>query len=142
MGHQRLVVSRELLRVAVVMDGQRHPVRPMPLGHTAQGPQGVLPTATEARKTLRKTDRHVFPIRVRQHEVINQMVQGHALDGYVQVVHPGEIGGRQAPGRVLLGEEDLLARSVLRLPLTHAPFQRASHRGRILARTRLLEPVP
>jgi hypothetical protein len=42
--HERLVIRGELLRPAVVMDGQGHPVRAMTLGHRPQRPQGILQT--------------------------------------------------------------------------------------------------
>jgi hypothetical protein len=138
MRHQRLVVGRELLRVAIVMHRQRHPVGPMPLRYRSQVPDRVLPAGAQAGEALGKAHRDVFPVRVRQHPVINQMVEGHSLDGHLHLVHPGKIGGRQAAGRMLLGKEYFLGRTVLGLPPAHAAFQRAAHGGGILAGIRLL----
>ena len=142
MRHERLVVGRELLRVAVVVDGQRHPVRSVPPRHGPQRPHRVLPAGAQAGETLGEAHRHVLPVGVRQHKVIDQVLEGHALQGHLQVVHPGKVRGGQAARGVLLGEEHLLVRAVLRLPLADAPLQRAPHRGGILAGVRLLQPVP
>jgi hypothetical protein len=122
------------------MDRQGHAVGPVPLGYAAQGPHRLLETLTQARKTLREADAHMFPVRVGQHEVIHQMVEGLALDSHVQGVHLGKVRSRQPPRLVDLAEEHLLGRSVLGLPLPHPPLQRALHRGREFPGVLLLQP--
>jgi hypothetical protein len=91
MFHQRLVIPREHFRVSVWMHRQRHAIGPMSLGHTSQGPQGVLQTFAQTGKTLRETDRHMFPVRVGQHEVIHHVLEALPLDGHREVVHVREV---------------------------------------------------
>jgi hypothetical protein len=140
--HERSVIGRELLWVGIVIHCQRHAVGPMALRYGAQIPHRILPTDAQACETLGKAHRYVFPVRVRQDKVINQMVEAHTLDGHLQVVHPGKVRSRQTTGGMLLGKEHFFGRSMLGLPLTNPAFQRASHRGRILPRMRLLQPIP
>jgi hypothetical protein len=142
MRHQRPILVGELLGLTVVMHRQAHAIGAMTLGHGAQGPQRILITGAQADKTLRGTHGHVLPIGIRQHPVVHQVGEGHALDGHVQVVHGREVRGRQASGWMLLGEEQFLGRAMQGLPLAHAPFQRPPQRRRILARIGLLQPVP
>jgi hypothetical protein len=142
MGQKRLVVGRELLRVPVLMHGQRHPVRPMTLRYRPQRPHRILPAAAETREALGGTHRHVLPVRMRQHEVINQMVERLALKGHLDLIHRRKIRRRQPARWMLLGEKNLLGRTVLGLPLPDTPFQRPSHGGRTFTRIRLLQPVP
>ena len=92
MPQQSLVVPREYLRVAVGMHGQSHAVGAMSLRHASQGPQRVLQTFAQAGETLRKTDRHVFPVRVGQHEVIDHVLETLSQDGHIEFVHAREVG--------------------------------------------------
>jgi len=140
--HERSVIGCELLRVGIVIHRQRHAVGPMALRYATQIPHRILPTDAQARETLGKAHRYVFPVRVRQDKVINQMVEAHTLDRHLQVIHPGEVRRRQTAGGMLLGKEHFFGRSMLGLPLTYPAFQRASQRGRILPWMRLLQPIP
>jgi hypothetical protein len=91
LSQQRLVIPREHFWVAVRMDRQRHAVGPMALGHASQDPQRVLQSFAQTGKTLRETDRHMFPIRVGQHEVIHHVLEALPLDRHLKVVHVREV---------------------------------------------------
>jgi hypothetical protein len=147
LGHQPVVaqqgpvVRREGLGLAVGMHRHGHAVRAVPCGHAAQVPQGVLQARAEAGEALREADLHVLPVRVRQHEVVQQMVERLAADGHAQARHVREVGGAQ-PARLMdLGEVDLLGGTVRRLPGAHAPLQGPPHRVRVHPRVGTLEPA-
>jgi hypothetical protein len=120
--HQGLIPGRVLLGVTVPMNGQRHAVGAMPLGHAAQFPQSVLQSLAQAGETLRETQRDVFPIRARQDEVIHHVCKRPSLDGYAQAVHVREVRRAQPARFMHLAEKHFLGRPVLGLPLPHAPF--------------------
>ncbi len=84
----------------------------------------------------------MLPVRVGQHEVIQQVREGRPADGYPQFVHGGEIGCRQPPGQMLLCEKHLFGRAVQGLPPPHPPLKSPPHRRGVLPRLRLLDPVP
>jgi hypothetical protein len=127
----QLVVSQQGL-IAVVegrpfcprWDGGRQPVGAVQQRHATQLPQGVLQAVAEALVALREADRARLPIRVGQHEVVDQVVKGKAGDGHVQVGAMGEVAGGEPAGVVDLGEEHLLGRSVQRPPLLDPSLQR------------------
>lgn len=121
--HQRLIAAREEMRPRS-LNRQRHAIGAMPLGHAAQRPHRILKTTAQALETLREAHRHVLPVRVRQHEVIDQVRERLAADGYAQIGHVREVRGAQLTGRVFLREEDFLGRTARRLPLFDAPLQR------------------
>ena len=141
MTQQRLVARRVLLRVAVVMHRQRHAIRAMPLRYAAQLPQRVLQTLAQAGKTLRKTQRHALPVRARQHEVINHVREGLPLDRHPEAVHVREVGRPEPSRRMHLGEEQLLGRAMLGLPLPHTPFDGAALALPILPGMFALQPI-
>src|ERR1035437_1506020 len=97
----------------------------MPLWHLAQFPDRVLQSLTQAFEAFGIAHRPRFPVRVRQHEVIDQGWEALPLDGDTQFLHGGEVGRSQSPRGVLLREEPLLARSVGRTPTLHPTLQRA-----------------
>ena len=137
---QRPVPRRVLLGTALVMHRQRHPVRPVPPRRPAPRPQGVLQALAQAGEALGETQSDVLPIRGRQHEVVGQVRERLAGDRHPQRVHAREVRGPQPPRLVSLREEHLLGRSVLRLPLAHAPLQRPAAPPPVLGR--LLAPQP
>lgn len=139
---QGSIVGRELIGVTLVVHRQGHAVGPMTLGHGAQVPQGILQADTQAGEALGEAQRDVLPVGMSQHEMVQQVREGRALNRHLQIVHRREVGGGQAAGRVLLGKEHLLARAVLGLPLPHPPLQGPPRRLRALARVRPLQPVP
>jgi hypothetical protein len=142
MRQQRPILGGELLGVAILVDRQGHAVGAMPLGHAAQSVQRVLESFTQTGEALGEAQRHVFPVRVGQDKVIDQVRERFPLDGHVETVHVREVRSTQPAGVVDLGEEDFLGRTVLGLPLTNAALQRAAYRLRILAGILTLQPLP
>jgi len=89
--HQSLVVFGESFRMAVLIHRQRHAIRAMPTGHAAQSPDRVLKAFTQAGEALRKTQRHMFPVRIRQHKMVSQVWERlpsnrHAQAGQVREI--------------------------------------------------------
>jgi hypothetical protein len=123
MSHQRLVIPCEHFRVSVWMHRQRHAIGSMSLGHASQVPQGVLQSFAQTGKTLRETDRHMFPIRVGQHEVIQHVVKALPLDGHLKVVHVREVRRAQSARLMHLREEHLFGWSRQGTPATHPALQ-------------------
>ena len=93
--------------------------------HAAQFPQGVLQTFAEALVALGETDRARLPVRVRQHEVVDQVVEGRAVDGHPQLGAVREVTGTQSSRRMDLVEEDLLGLAVQGSPGLDPPLQGA-----------------
>ena len=121
--HQRLITARELLRPRS-LNRQRHPIGAMELRHAAERPHRVLKARAETLETLGKTERRMLPVRVRQHEVVDQVRERLAVDRHAQFGHVREVGGTQPTRRMLLREENLLGRSAGSQPVFHAPLQR------------------
>ena len=92
--------------------------------HTAERPHRVLKPGTETLEALRKTERHVLPVRMRQHEVVDQMRERLAVDRHAQLAHVREVRGAQPARQVLLREVDLLVRPARGLPVLDPPLQR------------------
>ena len=63
----------------------------MVFGNSAQLPEGVLQSCTEALEALGKTDRTILPVRIGQDEVVEQMIKGNSPNSDPQTVHAGEI---------------------------------------------------
>jgi hypothetical protein len=138
---QRLIPRRELLGVPVRMHRQRQAIRAVPLRHAAQGPQGILQALTQAGETLGRADRHVFPVRVRQDEVVEQVIPGLPRDRDAEALHVREVRRRQAARLMHLGKIHFLGRAMLGLPDPHAPLQRAPHGIRIGTWVGALQPA-
>ena len=123
LSQQRLVIPREHFWVAVRMHRQRHAVGPVSLGYPSQGPQRILQAFAQTGKTLRKTDRHMLPVRVGQHEVIHHVLEALPLDGHREVVHVREVRRAQSARLMHLREEHLLGWSRQGTPATHTALQ-------------------
>lgn len=141
MTHQPAVARRELLRPAVRMHRQRHPIRPVTRRHAAQRPPGVLQALAQTRKALRKAHAHVLPVRVRQHEVMHQVVERLTRDRHSQTAHVGKVRRAQSPRFVHLREEHFLGRPVRGLPGAHPTLEGPPHPVRVLPGMRRLEPT-
>jgi hypothetical protein len=122
---QPLILRGELLRLAVVMHRQRHAVRAVPRRHTAQGPQGVLQALAQAGETLGIAQGHVFPVRVRQHKMVEQVRKRLARNGHLQIIQVREVRRTQATRLMNLTKKHFLGRTVLGFPLTHPTLQRS-----------------
>jgi len=123
--HQSLIALGELGGTDRVVHRRRKPVRAMPLRHLAQLPQRVLQTFAQALEALREAHRPRLPVRVRQHEVIDQVRKTLPLDRHAQLFHVREVGGAQPAGMMLLREEHLARWAFGRPPLLHLALQRA-----------------
>jgi hypothetical protein len=139
--HQSLITRRVLLQVPVVVNGKGHPVRAVSLGHSTEFPEGVLHPGAEAGETLRKAQTHTLPVRVSQHEVVQQVRKRLTLNGYLQLLHVREVR-RAQPARLMhLAEEHFLRWPVLSLPLPYPPFHRSALPLPVLAGVFPLQPV-
>jgi hypothetical protein len=123
MGHQSLVTPRELLLLGEVVHRRTQPIRAMPLRNAAQFPQRTLQPRAQALETLGETDRRRLPIRVRQHKVIDHVVERLPLDGHAQAAHAREIRRRQPARLVYLGEEHFLGWPTQCPPAPDLPLQ-------------------
>ena len=130
----------ELLLARGVVHRQAHAIRAVPLGHAAQFPHGVLKPFAEALEALRKTDRDRFPVRVRQHEVIDQVVERLAADRHGQALHVREVRSTQSPRMMHLAEEHFLRRTCRRSPALHATLKASQLRVVELPRVLRLQP--
>jgi hypothetical protein len=93
------------------------------LRHAAELPQGVLQSFTEALEALGEANGAGLPVRVSQHEVVDQVSERSTVDRYAQVGAVGEVAGSQPAGMMHLGEEDLLGGAFLGSPLLDPPLQ-------------------
>jgi hypothetical protein len=123
MGEQRLIPSRERLRLGVGVDGGGHAVGAVPPGNPSQLPQGVLQALAQALEALGEADRAGLPVGVGEHEVIDQVVERRAGDRDVQLGHMGEVGCGEPPRLMSLCEEHLLGRPLEGTPPFDPPLQ-------------------
>ena len=85
--------------------------------HAAERPKGVLQADGKRRETLAAQHRlSMLPGRVRQHEMIQPMVQCLAGDADAGVSHVGEIRQRLLSGHVVLTEDHLAIGAVFGAP--------------------------
>ncbi len=122
---QRLVTPLKGRPIAAGRDRGRQGIGAMHPGHPAQLGQGVLQAVAEALEALREADRAGLPVRVGQHEVVDQLRKRLAIDGHLQAAGVREVGGAQLAGLVDLAEEHLLGRPVQGTPLLDVPLQGA-----------------
>jgi hypothetical protein len=97
----------------------------MHLGHAAQLGQGVLQAVAEALEALREADGAGLPVRVGQHEVVDQVRKRLSVNGHLETAGVRDVGGAQVAGLVDLTEEHLLGRPVQGAPLLDVPLQGA-----------------
>jgi hypothetical protein len=125
MAQQSLILLRENFRVAVGMHRQGQPIRAVPQRHPTQSPERVLHARAEAGETLRVTQGHVFPVRVRQHKMVGQMGECLPQDGYAQARQMREVRGPQTSWLVHLREKHFFGRSRRAAPTLDPPLQRS-----------------
>src|SRR5271163_3816059 len=113
----------------------------MPSWHSAEFPQRVLQAVGQCLERLRRADGYRFPVRVREHKVIHQMLEAFAKQGHSQRVHAGEIRGRQIAGVMHLAEHDCARLTRRGPPALDATLERAPLALRKPPRMLLLEPV-
>ncbi len=122
---QGAIAVREPFGVAILVDRQTHAIRTMLLRHSAQLPEGILQAGAEALEAFAETDADVFPVRISQHKVVDQVGKRHARDRHVQAGQMREVRGGELPRLVLLGEEYFPIRSLRGAPMFDPPLQRA-----------------
>lgn len=124
-----------------VVDRRAQTVAPMPPRHSPQFPQCVLQTVGQCLERLRCADGHRFPVGVREHEVIRQMLEAFAENGDAKGIHAGEIRGGQITGAMHLAEHHRACLTGRGAPLLDAPLERAALGLGKLAWMLALKPV-
>jgi hypothetical protein len=123
MTQQAGIAWREGRPLGARRHGRGESVRAVFLGHSAELEQGVLQTLGQALEALREADAARLPIRVGQHEVIDQMIERHPVDTHVQLRAVGEVTRTEPAGVMHLGEEHLPGRPLKSSPLLDASLQ-------------------
>jgi hypothetical protein len=121
--HQGLVSPGEHLILRIGVDRRGQAIRAMPPRNSSQFPQGVLQPFAEALEALGEADGARLPVGIRQHEVIDQVVERFAGDGDAESAHVGEITLGEPPRLVGLCEEHLPGRPFEGTPLFDPPLQ-------------------
>ena len=83
-GQQVAIPGLEFAGRREVVHGGGQTVAAVPPRHAAQFPHRILQAVGQRLERLRRTHRHRLPIRVGQHEVVDQVVEPPAGDGDVQ----------------------------------------------------------
>jgi hypothetical protein len=122
---QRLITPLKGRSIAAGRNGGRQGIGAMHTRNAAQLGQGALQTVAEALEALGEADAAGLPVRVGQHEVVDQVRERLAVDGHLQAGRVCEIGSAQVAGLVDLAEEHLLGRAVQGTPLLDVPLQGA-----------------
>jgi hypothetical protein len=126
MTQQRLVSLRERCRpLRPRWDGCRQPVSAVHPRHATQFPQGVLQALAETLVALGEADRSRLPVRVRQDEVVDQVIERRAGNGHVQIGAVREVAGAQPSGMMNLSEEHFFGWPGQGTPLLDASLQGA-----------------
>jgi hypothetical protein len=117
MRHQGLVSPGEHLGLRIGVDRRGQAIGAVPPGNSSQFPQGVLQPFAEALEAFGEADRPGLPVGIRQHEVIDQVVERFAGDGDAEGAHVSEITRGEPPRLVGLCEEHLPGRPFEGAPL-------------------------
>jgi len=121
---QRCVALREGRRpFRPRRNGRRQPIGTMQLRHPAQFPQSVLQPLAKALEALGEAERAGLPVRVGQHEVVDQVLEHDPVDGHPQLGAVREVTGAQPAGVMHLAEEHLPGLPVQRPPLLDPTLQ-------------------
>jgi hypothetical protein len=106
-----------------VVDGRTQTVAAVASRNTAEFPDRVLESVRQRLERFRGTHRHRFPIRVRQHEVVDEVVERLTLNGDGQIIHGREVGTGEIAGVMDLREHRLAARSERGPPVSHLSLE-------------------
>ena len=132
--HRRLVLA-----LGQVVGRRRRVVRLRPLRHMAQSKQRRLHPAPQRQQRLRLAHRDPLPVRVRQHEMAQQVRQRLAEDRDAQFVAVREVSLARLARPVVLREKHFHIRTVLRFPDIDPPLQRANLTRLVAARIQRLQ---
>jgi hypothetical protein len=80
---QPLVTLREVTPLRQIIHGVAQAIAAVPLGHAAQLRESILQPHAQALEALGETERHRFPVRIGQHEVIDQVSERLPGNGHV-----------------------------------------------------------
>ena len=141
MVQQGLIPSPKLALLGEVVDRRAETVTPMPSGHSSQFPEGVLQAVRQRLEGLRRTQRHRFPVRIREHEMIRQVLESLADDRDSQRVHLREVGSGQIARMMHLTEHHFPSRTAGHPPMSDASFQGPAVTGLELPGLLLLKPI-
>ena len=108
MRQQGLIPPGEHFGVNLLVHRGAQAIRPMRVRSAAELPQGRLQTRTQAFEALGEAHRPPLPVRIRQHKVVQQVIERLALDPDLQGGHVGEIRLPQGARLIPLLEEHLL----------------------------------
>src|SRR5690606_8894578 len=123
MAEHSSIPLRELLAMGHLVYGCRELIRPMAFGHPVQFPESILEAGAQALQALREANRARLPVRVGQHEVVQQVIERLARDRHPQRIHACEVRLRQLSWSVPLREEHLPGRARYCPPVLHSSLQ-------------------
>ena len=88
-------------------------------------PHCILKAHTQAFEAFREAHRAPLPVRVRQHKVIEQVIEWLALDPYPEAIHVREVRLTKLAWLVPLLEKHFFRWTLERTPLLHPTLQRS-----------------
>jgi hypothetical protein len=141
MREQSLIPRLKLALRRQVVDRGAQAVAAMAAWHAAQLPQRVLQSFRQRLERLRRTDRHRFPVRVGQDEVVHEMLESSPGNRDSQRIHAGEVRRPQVSSQMDLAEHHFTLRARDRPPPLHAALERSPMTLRKLTRAFSLQPV-
>lgn len=139
--HQILVARAKLTVFRKVVDRRAEAVAAVLARRSAQFPDRLLKPAAHGLERFGEADRHEFPIRVREGEVIQQMVEWLSVDRDPQRVHAGEVGCPQVARMMNLREHHVLVRALQPTPVADPPLEGAPLRVGKPAGVAVLQPA-
>ena len=107
------------------MDRRTQSVRLMSIRCSPELPHCILKAHTQAFEAFREAHRAPLPVRVRQHKVIEQVIEWLALDPYPEAIHVREVRLTKLAWLVPLLEKHFFRWTLERTPLLHPPLQRS-----------------
>jgi len=113
------------------LDGGRQIIGAMLLGDAGQLPEARLDPFSQRLKCLGKTDRDCLHIGIGQHQMEQQMGEGNAVEGHLEVIHMREVGLGQLAWAMDVFEDDRLLWAVERPPGRHMALKGAELPRRI-----------
>ena len=138
--HQVTVPRAKLAIFRKVVDRGAEAVAAMLARYAAQFPKGLLQPAADGLERFGKANRHELPIRVREREVIEQMIERLSVKGDSQRVHVGKVRRPQPAWIMHLGKHDGLVGAMKSTPVAYAPLEGPSLRVGKPTGIALLEP--
>lgn len=139
--HQGSIALGVDLAIGQVVDCRTQAVRAMPPGHAAELPEGLLNPGRKRLERFRETERDRLDVRVGQHAVKQHVIKPQPGDRHPEIVHHGEIAGRQPARMMNLLEHHWLSRTRRAAPVGDSPLERPPRRVRKSAGIPRLQPL-